>query len=530
LAPPTLTSSARPPAAAGALRTFVYILAVAALCVASRIPQLRSPNLLVDGDESILGLMGKHVAEGREFPIFFYGQHYAFSPVETVAAAASFLAAGVGAIPLKAAGLAIWTIGVVFLFLAGFRRLGPSRSFWIVALLVLNPAWAVWSLRDGGGYLTSFAASSILLWLLARDRERDSWIGWAAAGALTALIYLAQPLWLPGLLPIVAVVLLSRWRFSFAIVYLAVAGAAIVLVKFGTATTAEAWGGPTMGNPDLAGSLPLVARQIYVAMTGAYYLYWPIDPPGPATSVIAIIWCIFLPIAALIQLYRLVAGRLYPLSHLLFVSVVATIVAEWTLLSARDPRYMLPLFALLVALAGVEVIDVVDRRVGAKTAAVLLTAALALLGALSMREYAAFNFLWTNPPNRWSEARRLQQVFGYLQVKDVRHVFSMNGMLDSQLTFYSNERVISRWADPQGRYPLYVREVNRALANGEPVAVVGYTNQSGAPGCWDVPICTGGIERLVANPEAIFTVDDKYFVYVGADRELLTKLGFRFWD
>jgi hypothetical protein len=62
------------------------------------------------------------------------------------------------------------------------------------------------------------------------------------------------------------------------------------------------------------------------------------------------------------------------------------------------------------------------------------------------------------------------------------------------------------------------------------VAVVGYTNQSGAPGCWDVPICTGGIERIVANPEAIFTVDDKYFVYVGADRELLTKLGFRFWD
>jgi len=29
----------------------------------------------------------------------------------------------------------------------------------------------------------------------------------------------------------------------------------------------------------------------------------------------------------------------------------------------------------------------------------------------------------------------------------------------------------------------------------------------------------GGIERLVPNPEAIFTVDDKYFVYVGADKD-----------
>jgi hypothetical protein len=43
-----------------------------------------------------------------------------------------------------------------------------------------------------------------------------------------------------------------------------------------------------------------------------------------------------------------------------------------------------------------------------------------------------------------------------------------------------------------------------------------------------VPICTGGIEHLVSNPESILTVDGKYFVYVGADRELITKLGFRF--
>ncbi|HEX7136567.1 MAG TPA: hypothetical protein VF219_01900, partial [Vicinamibacterales bacterium] len=201
MAPPTLTSSARSHAAAGTLRTSIYVLALVALCIASRIPQLRSPNLLVDGDESVLGLMAKHVAEGKEFPIFFYGQHYAFSPVETVAAAASFLAAGVGAVPLKAAGLALWTLGVVFLFLAGARQLGPSRSFWIAALLVLNPAWAVWSLRNGGGYLTSFAGTAILMWLLAQAPERDSWIRWVVAGALTALIYLAQPLWLPGVLP-----------------------------------------------------------------------------------------------------------------------------------------------------------------------------------------------------------------------------------------------------------------------------------------------------------------------------------------
>jgi hypothetical protein len=73
----------------GTLRTSVHILALAAICAASRLPQLRSPNLLADGDECVLGLMAKHVAQGKEFPIFFYGQHYAFSPVETVVSALS---------------------------------------------------------------------------------------------------------------------------------------------------------------------------------------------------------------------------------------------------------------------------------------------------------------------------------------------------------------------------------------------------------------------------------------------------------
>ena len=290
-----------------------------------------------------------------------------------------------------------------------------------------------------------------------------------------------------------------------------------------------AWGGPTIGNPSLIASLPDVAHQAYVALTGSYYLYWDIDPPGPATRALAVVWCSVLPAALLLQLYRLFAGRRCSPSTVLFVSLAATLVAEWTLFAVRDARYLLPLSGLLVPLAGIELLDLADRRLVPKPVVVLLTAIVVALGSLSASEFKAFNFLWTNPPQRWSEAKRLQQVINYLHVKDVRHVFSKNGMLDPQLIFYSNERVLSR-SDPLGKYPPYVKEVDRALANGETVAVVGYTNQSGAPGCWDVPICTGGIERLVPNPESIFIVDDKYFVYVGADKALLTTLGFRFWD
>jgi hypothetical protein len=511
------------------LPTVIYGLALAAICVLSRLPQLRSPNLLADGDECVLGLMAKHVLQGREFPIFFYGQHYAFSPVETIVSALTFLVAGVGALPLKVAGLALWTVGVVFVFLALSRVLSATRSFWITVVFVLNPAWAVWSLRMGGGYLTAFAASSVLVWLILGDRDRDTMLRWLGAGALTAVVYLAQPLWLPGLLPIVFVVLVSRRRLSWAIGYLSVAAALALLIKFGTSAPDLPWNGPTVGNPALLASVPDVARQTYLMLTGSYYLYWAIDPPGPATIALAVIWCGAIAMTLLVQLYRLLARRHSSLSVVLFVSMTATLAAVWILLAARDARYLLPLTGLLVPLAAIELLDLADRRLVPRQALFAITAVMIVLGSASANEFKAFNFLWTNPPQRWSEAKRLQQVFNYLQVKDVRRVFSKNGMLDTQLSFYSNERVLSR-SDPLGKYPPYVKEVDRALASGETVAVVGYTNQSGAPGCWDAPICTGGIEHLIPNPEAIFTVDDKYFVYVGADKELLTRLGFRFWD
>jgi hypothetical protein len=512
------------------LRSWLYVAALALISLVSRLPQLRSPNLLVDGDECVLGLMAKHLAQGKEFPIFFYGQHYGLSSVEAAAGALSFVGFGVGALPLKLAMLALWTLGVIFLFLAQSKLLGATRSFWITVVFLLNPAWAVWSMKARGGYLTAFTATAALLWLLVQGRERESVVRWLIAGALTSVIYLAQPLWLPGVLPILAVVLVSRRRVSWGVSYLAVTAAAILLVKLVPATTPDTWGAPGLGNPNVFGSLPDVARQIYVNLTGSYYLWSAIDPPGPATNVLAVIWCGMLPAAALVQRHRLRTGRYCLPSHLLFISVCSTLVGEWVLLGVRDARYLLPLSALLVLLAGVEIVDFVERGLLSKTTAGLLTFVVLLLGSLSMREFRDFNYLWKSAPNQLSEAKRLQQLFRYLKVEDVTHVFSMNGLLDSQLVFYSDEQVLSRWSDPLGRYPAYVSEVDRALAKGETVAVVGYTNASGAPGCWDIPICTGGIEGKVADPGSIFTVDGKYFVYVGANRELLKKLGFRFWD
>ena len=170
-------------------RPLVYAAALAALVFASRLPQLRSPNLLVDGDECVLGLMAKHVGQLKEFPIFFYGQSYAFAPVEATAVAIGFLPFGVGPVALKLAALALWTAGIVLGFLALSTLVGEQTGFWIAAVLVLNPVWAVFSMKPGGGYLTSFVAASTLCWLLARSREDASIARWLAAGVLGLDMY-----------------------------------------------------------------------------------------------------------------------------------------------------------------------------------------------------------------------------------------------------------------------------------------------------------------------------------------------------
>ena len=222
MAPTTLRPTRQhrpPPAASGTLRTLICLVALAAISVVSRLPQLRSPNLLVDGDECVLGLMAKHVAQGKEFPVFFYGQHYALETVEAGAGALGFRAlrrqradAEAGDARAVDGRRAVLVPGAVESCWAS------PESFWITA--VLDPESGVGRLVDEGRrrihhvvHRDRHAA------LAARPRagERETVARWLIAGALTALIYLAQPLWLPGVLPILLVVLASRRRLSWGV-------------------------------------------------------------------------------------------------------------------------------------------------------------------------------------------------------------------------------------------------------------------------------------------------------------------------
>jgi hypothetical protein len=420
-----------------------------------------------------------------------------------------------GPLQLKLSMLALWIAGIVAYFYAVSNLTNRPASFWITLILVLTPAWADASMKAWSGYITSFAATAALFHLLTRDRQRQGRAFWLLCGALTGIIYLAQPVWLPGVLPILLFVLWAHRTASFALLYATGASAVILGIRtLAAGRVSEYWTRPAIGNSDLAGSIPAVFHQLYVNLTGHYYLAIAIDP-GPITAFVAAVWCALLLALTLLQIYRLVSRQYLLWSHLLCTSVVSTLLANWLLLDARDPRYLLPISALLVTWAGIEATDFTKRtRVGRplRLAAVGFVIA---LGALSMIEFRNFSI---NPAaaGSLSERQRMDVLVSHLHANGVRHVFSLHPLLQWQLAFYSREEIVARWTSDADRYPPYISAVDRALHAGKAIAVIGYAG------------ATKGLEGLVPVPEEIVVIDNRYVAYVGPDKGLLQRMQFRF--
>ena len=100
-------------------------IALAIVAMRSAIFLLR-PETYFDSDQAIVGLMAKHLAEGRAFPVFLYGQTYMLG-VEAWLAAPLFAIAGVSGTALKAP-LLLMNAAIAILLLRGFERDMPLRS------------------------------------------------------------------------------------------------------------------------------------------------------------------------------------------------------------------------------------------------------------------------------------------------------------------------------------------------------------------------------------------------------------------
>jgi hypothetical protein len=133
------------------------------------------PQSYFDSDQAIHGLMAKHIAELRAFPVFMYGQSYLLA-VEAWLAAPFFVVAGASVATLKLP-LLIINIAVTLLLLRIFCRevgLKPALALLATIFFVLPAPGTATQLVEASGENIEPFLYIVLIWL---TRNRPNWCG-----------------------------------------------------------------------------------------------------------------------------------------------------------------------------------------------------------------------------------------------------------------------------------------------------------------------------------------------------------------
>ncbi|MFI7305058.1 DUF423 domain-containing protein [Micromonospora aurantiaca] len=169
-----------------------------------------------NSDEATMGLAALHIARGDGFPVWFYGQAY-MGTLEAYLAAPLVALAGPSVLVLRLPTLALYAL---FLLLSWrlTRRLGGDRwyALLVVAVLALGADRVVKNqLIAGGGYpeLNPAGAALALLTVgLCVNGPGARLPRWAAWGLVSGVLLWVDPLILPYVLTLGALLVARRWR------------------------------------------------------------------------------------------------------------------------------------------------------------------------------------------------------------------------------------------------------------------------------------------------------------------------------
>jgi len=480
----------------GMARYFLWLAVPAVILL--RLPYLLSPHYLLDGDEAIAGLMAWHTAQGRDLPVFFWGQSYGLSLFEVLPAALAFRVAGPVPIALPFAMLGLYLAALPF-YAGAFRRLSGSAAWSRVLVLAMavQPVWVIWSLKARGGYLTAFLLSGVLLWLLTR--ERLSWRGWSTAGVVAGLLFLAQPLWLLMGLPLCGLRVpsaeIQRTAGHWLRPALGLAAAAVTagLVRAFFAPVDPSWNPRVFEGIDPA-RLTMFPAELYHMFTGFFYLRWFLPPPRPISAVALLEAALFFACTAAL-LVEAVRNR--QRNALLVALALGLIILPTFSLQALAPRYLLQISVLLF----VGLATWIGAREIPFTRPARLVAALALL--LIAASSVQTRHLRYHPTATTDAETDLLGLIRTLHAERVRGVYSVSGLLQWQILFYGREAVPARFLGLDRR-PEYLDAVNRARATGERTALVGHIPGTGANDLLNSPFR----DRVVRVGERFFVVYD----------------------
>lgn len=418
----------------------------------------------INADAGIVALMARHMALGRQWPAFFYGQAYMGSFEPAVSALFCRLLGISGfAVGLGTAFLSWLTLPVIYAWARDARD--RTAGLAATAFCLIGPAgFFHYNVSPRGGYAATLLLGTFCLWMGAKIAA-----GYRAAGRLRAgdfiLLGLAggvgwwsNQLVTAALLATAAVmaVFIHRRLLSRHTIYAAIAFAAGSL-PFWWFNAAHGW--PTFafrgtfGRVGAAEGLRLFFRERLPAVLGihvphpVFRIYPWLVTGALLVSLLVIVW----------SYKKRSAARPFLLAIVLFALFSAVIFSVSHFATFRTPRYLLPLVPALAVAFGVAVSRLAERF---RLPTVLLT--LAVIGS------QATVFGWAPEYMRQSgkRARSYLALADWAEVSGRRY---FHGDYDyHSMNFLTEERVVLAAADRERHLPYA-----EALESAESIAVVG---------------------------------------------------------
>lgn len=443
------------------------IIVIILICFASRMPQLISPNLTLDGDECVVGLMAKQWFTGSDFQFYFWGQDYGFSLIEIIFILPFYALFGISAISVKIAMLSLWTIGCVFLFkiIEFVTKNDIKLSLLLTILFISLPAWGAWSMKARGGYLTSFAASNLLIYLIF-TRKTSPFL-YILTGILLILILESQPFWLVWVLPLVVFQLLKT-RKLINWIYIAATIIPIALALKPYKDTLQHWRPLFPYIPKSSQVIPYFQRipeYLFVSFHGDYFLA-DAENPNTFSALMSGLCVASIFLLIIISLYILFTK---PKKHILFlcssIGIWGSIGYSYFTTDIAG-RYLLPLSGILIfTIATISSAQQIQKWM-LKSVSIIT-----MLGFISVASFYSFQ------PRHMGKAKCIQKLVNHLENNNIYYVFSADCMLPYQIAFYSNEKILARMPYVPGRNTEYLKQVDNALFQHKKTALVSYSGE-----------------------------------------------------
>jgi len=197
---------------AAQIRAHAPFLLVLAAAAATRVTTLIVSQRHVHSDEAIIGLMAKHIVEGRSLPLYFWGQDFnGGGAFEAYLAAGSFAILGVGVAQLKLVVVLLSLGSLTFLYAFALRFFDRGVALFGALFYACAPTLVAWHYQVRGGYgeLQLFVLAVLALAFAIAEGRARAWVGFAL-GLVSGFALFCIELVLPTLLVVAGYLALGR--------------------------------------------------------------------------------------------------------------------------------------------------------------------------------------------------------------------------------------------------------------------------------------------------------------------------------